>query len=308
MKKLVLFIVIVLVILALIVWLEPSGTARGWLRGEKFFQSRPTQYWIKALTSPEPSVSSKTENKLAAGGANSAAVLDEILRSQQGNDPDDVELRWKAAELLGKVGPDAKPYSQTLLNALNDPDPHVRTVAAASLPKVDAPADAAVPALTKLMDRDLNVRVARALSEYGPDAAPALPALMKILSDKKLDSELRWNAARTIGKMHEKGAPAIPVLIEALRDETPTVREHAAEHLGDIGPDAREAADDLMAVLSDSYWRVRRDAARSLGQIGESSPELMAALRKLLEDENENVRNAAQRAIEALTSTEASVR
>jgi len=300
MKRAVWIVVLLLIVAALVAWFEPTGAVRGWLSGQNFFESRPTRYWITALKSSEPAVAANAEQKLTAGGADAAAVLDEIFRTQAGSDPDAIESRLKAAELLGKVGPDAKPYSQTLLDALQDPDLHVRTVAAVALPKVNVPADVAVPEMIKVLDKDLNADVARALSSYGPDADAAIPTLVKILNDTKLDSELRWNAARTIGKMREKGAPAIDALSQNLKDEAPNVREHAAEAIGDIGTAAQSAAPALIGALTDTFWKARRDAARSLGQIGNSSNEVIEALEKLSADEDENVRTAAKTAIEAL--------
>lgn len=30
-------------------WFEPTGVARGWLRGEAFYEGRPTNYWSREL-------------------------------------------------------------------------------------------------------------------------------------------------------------------------------------------------------------------------------------------------------------------
>src|SRR5205823_8358158 len=65
-------------------------------------------------------------------------------------------------------------------------------------------------------------------------------------------------------------------LVTLLKDEEAPVREHAAEALGDIGPEAAASVPDLVKVLEDHDFKVRRDAARSLGQIG---PAARAALR-----------------------------
>jgi HEAT repeat protein len=78
------------------------------------------------------------------------------------------------------------------------------------------------------------------------------------------------------------------------------VREHAAEALGDIGPEAKEAVPPLIEVLKDKEPRVRRDAARSLGQIGPAAKVAAPQLAALLKDEDANVREAAARALRQL--------
>jgi hypothetical protein len=42
-----------LAMFALVLWFEPTGVVRGWLRGESFFRSRPTNYWRTALLEAE---------------------------------------------------------------------------------------------------------------------------------------------------------------------------------------------------------------------------------------------------------------
>lgn len=84
----------------------------------------------------------------ALGRIGSAAVpaLTEALRS---NDPD---VRLKAAEVLARMGTDAKPAAADLTRLLDDPDERIRKAAA------------------------------RALGMIGPDAADAVPALMRSLT------------------------------------------------------------------------------------------------------------------------------
>jgi HEAT repeat protein len=167
---------------------------------------------------------------------------------------------------------------------------------------VDAPAEQAVPALTELIQRDPSVRPIRALSDYGPEAKPAVPELIRLAGDRRLNSEIRWNAVRTLGKIGAGAVEAIPTLVEQLENPIPSIREHAAEALGDIGPAARETAESLLPLLSDTVTQVRRDAARSLGQI-QAPPELAGEpLKELLTDPEQIVRDAAHKALERIAS------
>jgi HEAT repeat protein len=103
-----------------------------------------------------------------------------------------------AAHILWELGPRAKPAAPTLMSALEDPDPYVRYSAAAALRQI-APESAGeiVPLLIRQLrqsDAKLRVASARGLEEFGAQAMPAVPELMKSIQDK--DTEVQ-NAARS---------------------------------------------------------------------------------------------------------------
>lgn len=301
MKKYGIVIAVIIVVCVVgALWLDPTGVLMGYLKGEPFFDGRPTGYWERSLRA-DPATRVSAIERMEQCGEEGVDVLKSLLNSANGVS---AEVRWTAAEILGKIGPDAERAGSALLAALEDPDPHVRAIAAASLAKVGVPADEAVPALTRMLETDQKVVAGRALSEYRGAAKSALPALVAVLIDKSLDSETRWNAARTLGKLGPDGVEAIPVLVDSLKDDAATVREHAAEALGDIGPAAADTVPALVAVLDDPATRVRRDAVRSLGQIGEASRPTIADMKKLLKDPEEIVREAAKNAIRAIAPEE----
>jgi hypothetical protein len=304
MRKLLVGCLAVAVVIILAAWLGPTQVLLGWLKGESFFQSRPSSAWRDALRDEDPAIQERARKQLVEGGDKSVAVLTELLRDSEGPDWAAAETRWTAAEILGEIGPAASDATPVLIAALADEDPHVRSVSAASLPAVDGPPEQAVPALIELFRKEPSVVAARALSEYGPDAEAAVPELTAILLDKDLDTELRWNAARTLGKIRGRAAAAIPVLVESLEDEAATVREHSAEALGDIGPPAKASVPNLIQVLDDPATRVRRDAARSLGQIGPAAKSAVPELKKLLQDSEPIVRDAAKTAVRTLAPDE----
>ncbi len=297
MRKPVLLVCLLIVLGLLVAGLafDPTRTGIGYLRGETFFEGRPTSYWGSALVS-DPATRSDAIAKLQKPDESSVEVLVALVEDKS-TAP---EVRWTAAELLGKMGSAAEEAGPTLLAALHDPDPHVVAVAAAALPKVGVPAEEAVPALIEMLRDPYYVIAARALSEYKGDALPALDALVKVLEDKSLDVEARWNAARTLGKLGPAGADAIPVLTAHLKDEEATVREHSAEALGDIGPAAENVVAELVAVFSDPAVRVRRDSVRSLGQIGGKARDAIPEIEKLLEDPETIVQKAASDALRKL--------
>lgn len=301
-KRIGLWIAIGFLVAVVAIVLDPTKTVLGKLRGEAFFQSRPTSYWAGALRA-DPAKQADAQARLEQGGGEAVPVLVGLLRDYSARD--DAELRWKAAEILAKLGPDANESGSALVAALRDPDPHVQAVCASALAKVGVPADIAVPLLGELLKSGDAVVVARALSQYKAAASPALPALVELLQDESRSVEARWNAARTIGKIGPEAVSAVPALMKFLKDKDGTLREHCAEAIGDIGPGVGpEAITALIPVLSDPVTRVRRDAVRSLGYIGPAAREAVPEIKKLVEDKEEMVREAARAALKKVAPEE----
>ncbi len=296
-KKLVFGAILLAVVVSLIVaGRQPLVALWGHVTGEPFYQGWPASHWRRMLAGG-PAQQAEAIETLEGAGSQAAPVLAAVLQDQRQSSG---EVRCLAAELLGKVGAGAEATPTSLVAALDDPDAHVRSVASASLPKANVPAEVAVPALVDLLGREQNPVHVRALSEYRDAAKPGLPVLLEILANSKLDSETRWNAARTIGKIGAKAASAVPALVAVLQDPAATIREHAAEALGDIGPPAAEAVKPLASVLNDPAPRVRRDAVRSLGQIGPPARTVVSEIQALLKDKEEIVREAARTTLQTI--------
>jgi HEAT repeat protein len=289
-------VLVVVVAAAAAVFLNP--TLRGWVSGERSYAGRPVGYWKDALTSADPLVETKAFSSLKEGGKAAVPVLTELLAAKGA----DAKVRWKAADLLEQIGPDASEAIPGLLAALKDSDPHVRAVVAKSLGGV-VPKEScgeAVEALAAVLKEGglVGAAAARAISKFGAKGAPALPALLEAMKDK--DSTVRWEAGRTVGKIGAAAKSAVPALVEQMKDEAPLVREHAAEALGDIGPEAMDGVPALINALKDPMVRVRRDAVRSLGQIGPAAKPALEAARGLLKDEDAEVRAAAEKTVRLL--------
>jgi HEAT repeat protein len=80
----------------------------------------------------------------------------------------------------------------------------------------------------------------------GEDAAPALPALRRLLNDES--ASVRLAAAETVCRLGEPEA-ALPVLATALKSNLPAVRLQAAIVLAAIGSQARSVAPSVKAAL-----------------------------------------------------------
>jgi HEAT repeat protein len=265
---------------------------RGWVRGEPSYAGRPSSVWGKALRD-DPSGAAA---QLKAGGGAAVPVLLALLEDRRG-DWETTHRRWKAAEVLGQLGEEARAATPALLAALHDPDPHVQTVATKALGEIGPAADV-VPALTERLGVGDRAATIRALSRFKAEARPAIPALLELLKDP--DPRIRWEAARTLGKIGADAAVAVPALVEAFKDPEAPVREHAAEALGDIGPPAKDGVPALIEALRDADMKVRRDAARSLGLIGPAAKTALPALRQLDKDPEREVREAASKSLRQL--------
>lgn len=290
---------LVLSVLLAAVFFDPSHSVLGRLRGEAFFKGYPASYWGEQLDSG-PGEQSKARMAFESGGEQAVPVLIELLGTDTTPGWASPTVRWTAAEVLGTIGPDAKAAGPSLISALEDPDPYVQGVAAISIPRVQTPANDAVPPLTKLLRTQHVVPATRALSEYKGEAKAALTALLIILQDKNRPTEDRWNAARTIGKLGPAAIESLPVLIELTSDKEATIREHCAEAIGDVGPTATAGIPALIDCLDDPATRVRRDSVRSLGYIGEASKPAVPQIIGLLADKEELVRHAAKDALKVI--------
>lgn len=88
-----------------------------------------------------------------------------------------------AADSLGRMGPAAVP---NLMEALQDSNPLVRSLACRVLARIGPEAVIAVPNLIKLLDDDdarVRREATRALGQVGPAAAESIPALIRLLKE-----------------------------------------------------------------------------------------------------------------------------
>src|SRR6266704_3622884 len=108
------------VVLALLIaglYLDPTCVGLGILKREAFYRGRPTAYWSKSLRESDPEARAETVKSLKEGGADAVPVLVELLDGPKSDDWTAAEVRWRAADLLGQMGPQAKAATPALLRA-----------------------------------------------------------------------------------------------------------------------------------------------------------------------------------------------
>jgi HEAT repeat protein len=188
-------------------------------------------------------------------------------------------------------------YFETLISALKDDDPDVRSRAALALRKLGSAVSAIVDQLTlSLRDDKATIRsqAAQALGEIGPSARRAVPALTTALK-KDESATVRAEAALALGLIEAIPDSGISALIEALGDSDTGVRRQSAVAIGMLGPKAKGAVPALIDVLqnkqlstSDEGRQFRERAAISLGRIGPDAVNAVQALLSVVQG-NEDV-------------------
>lgn len=180
-----------------------------------------------ALRSDDPTV--RYQAVEALGGLHDPAAIPSLIRCLTGEKGRDI--RWKAAEALGSLGPAAV---GPLVMALSSADEDVRWMAALALGATrDEAAVGTLIALFSDPDRFVRGRAAAALAMIGSLAVPALAAA---LTDP--DPDLRWGAAVAFGIIHD--ISTLPLLIAALGDPVDRVRAEVLAAVAGFGADAVE--------------------------------------------------------------------
>jgi hypothetical protein len=177
-------------------------------------------------------------------------------------------------EILGAIGPAAKPADDDIIKTQDDADPAVRGDAAVAIASIGPDAAAAIPSLMKML-ADEGAPAARypaafALGRIGRAANPAVEQLRALAtsSDEVLSTVALWAALKITPEDSSLFDQAIPALRKAVRAEREIVRLEAAVALGEIGAAAASAIPILELVSEeDSSKLVRAAAAAALAKI-----------------------------------------
>ncbi len=217
----------------------------------------------------------------------------------------DLDVRQRAATILGRIGPEARDAMAALIESVVDRDRDMRNGAIRALKQIDphwltheATRQAIPMLIEKLGSRSDGVRntAKLVLSTIG---APAVPDLIRALSNAE-DDQHQGLAAETLGRIGADAASAVAPLNQALNSDHLHVRRLAAEALGRIGAAAEPAVTNLLKKLADDNLAVRGMAAKALAQI-ESAIEVAApAVLQLLVHKSDAVRQDAVGALAAM--------
>ena len=129
-----------------------------------------------------------------------------------------------------------------------------------------------------------------ALAVLGPDAAPALPTLVRYLDDP----ERGLTAAYLINRTQEA---RLPYLLKALSSTNPTVIRYTIDYLYDRGNAAEPAIPRLIQLMDHPDEHVRARAIFVLRYFPSAAVSSVAALRRALSDSHTQVRRNAALAL-----------
>jgi eukaryotic-like serine/threonine-protein kinase len=175
-----------------------------------------------------------------------------------------------------------------------------------------------------LQEKDENIR--RAALEASLTTLPDRPMVLALLIEAMKDPGMRVRAIERIGALGPEAAPALPALLDELRLELTLARKYnvfgsegaeVARALGRLGPAAGEAVPLLRELMTsvplNSSTPVEVEAARALGRIGPAAdaalPEIVDLLLKYPDPARETFRGEAYkhaaivRAIERLAKS-----
>lgn len=211
---------------------------------------------LTLLRSQDAPTASVAARLLGIVGEPALDPLLEILKGPQ------AVLRQRATNAIFHLRNIPERAIPALVAAVEDPDERVRPGAVAVLGKMGPQAAPAVPGLVKAVDNK-SVQASHALGRIGPSARDALPALRRALADPKTSTTFLLFSSSDVGASESREI---------------TLAETAAEALGGLGAEAAPAVPDLVRAMKDPRLAVRVKAVRALGQIGVEARDAVAPL------------------------------
>ena len=219
------------------------------------------------INDPVPAVGLAAGGALIRLGGEAVPPLAEALSAPA--------IRNDAMEILAELGPAALPALDQMITGLADADPVYRADAAMAIAAIGPQAEAAVPALEKLLgdessEASVRYTAAYALGRIGPAAKAAAPLLRKLVDadDDLMATVAVWAALKVAPDDGTLYDAAVPKLRTALEDERELVRLEAVVSLGEIGSRAGSALPLLEMVAEEDPSRtVRRAAAAAVEKI-----------------------------------------
>jgi HEAT repeat protein len=208
---------------------------------------------------------------------------------------DEENLRGKAATVLGRLGPAVKPVLPELVRRFEKADTQAKNNIRNIFSALGPDAAEAVPALVRaIRPAEAEVWITyRALGEIGPAARPAVPALLKVIRDP--EARDRAQAFFALASIRPTDETTIATLCKALTGKQGAGsnggydRYLAAYVLGAAGPAAKAAVADLRRALDDKGALARLGAAYALARItGDTDtylPQLLLAWRDTYDPE-----------------------
>lgn len=216
----------------------------------------------------------------------------ELMKPQRGGDYESVVVRKTIIDGLALAGPVAVGAIPALARAAEDENADVRRKACEALGALGPRAEGAMDLLLErlILDDDAAVKdaAANAVAQVGQ---PAVASLVDLL--ERGGQELQWRAARSIGQIGKAARSAVPQLERAFDNSSVQVRIEAVDAVWKISGEPQLVAATLVKTLSEDDRQVRRRAAELLVELEPLPSETSAALVELSASDDSNGRRSA---------------
>ena len=219
-----------------------------------------------------------------------------LIKKLENGDLDD---RDRAATAVGMIGEPAQAAVPALIRVLEEEISWARRNAAELLDPVEpSPSNQKPKAVTEEFMREVvRQSAAWAFGQIGPSAIDAVPVLLLALK-KDPDKIVRSNAARSLDQIGKQDIALLPDLVQAMNDESWGVRVTAAYA---VYRTDRSKWDIVLPLLTEALNHeqsfIRSDAVRVLGDIKAPIQDVMPLLVKALNDEAGSVRRGAAKVL-----------
>jgi HEAT repeat protein len=204
----------------------------------------------KALADPDERVRITAAATLVHLGA---AKTDAFRVLVAGVTHSDLVLSGRSRTAVNRLGSAKSEFVASLQKALETADDEQRLILEREIAD-NSPPEVAVPLLVRhLGTRDWEA-AAFALGRIGPDAAPALAALLEKLKSPSID---KGAVVYALGRLGPTARQAVPDLIALLRNGKGQLPGGVMVALGNIGTDAAVALPDLLFFLRTDDPKIR---------------------------------------------------
>ncbi|MGD9720337.1 MAG: HEAT repeat domain-containing protein [Pirellulales bacterium] len=235
------------------------------------------------LQDADPSVRHSAAYVLGSVGPAAAPSVEALRKAAQSDDP---LMPMVCAYAIAKIEPNnqaaREEATKRLGEALHHKDPVVESAAMRAMLELKTPPDEIAPQLCECIvkcDPSLLPEMLAVLGAAGDSGVPALAAALE-------RPEARGQAAHLLGRLGPQAEPAVPALLTALKDQDATVRREVLYALGNIVADKGPVDPAIVAALGDGDVAVQATAAYALGRAGTSAQAALPQLRASLEAED----------------------